>query len=226
MNIHDMLEDDAYDSDYNEAHYGSKNDIKKTFERIINLKPSESDNYHRVQRVLECVEDLNIEVSSKNVRFLDIGSGLGVFPYSLKQRNLDVTSIDPDAKACAHLENDLQIKTIHGDFEKAKIEDSFDVVTLNKVLEHIKNPLPFLRKLVSILSKTGFAYIELPDGEAAAMESYERSEFTLYHYHIFSFNSFIKLCQSVNLHAVSCCRIKDPSGKYTLWGTFRHSPLQ
>ena len=59
MNIHDMLEDDAYDSDYNEAHYGSKNDIKKTFERIINLKPSESDNYHRVQRVLECVEDLN-----------------------------------------------------------------------------------------------------------------------------------------------------------------------
>ena len=30
--------------------------ILKIFERIINLKPSESDNYHRVQRALECVE--------------------------------------------------------------------------------------------------------------------------------------------------------------------------
>ena len=52
----------------------------------------------------------------------------------------------------------------------------FNIITLNKVLEHVKNPIEILKNTHFWLLEKGFVYIELPDGEAAICDGPEREE--------------------------------------------------
>ena len=71
-----------------------------------------------------CIEGMNqlLESFKDEVKddaiFLDIGSGLGVFPYEINKLGWDCTAIDPDKTACHHIQKKLGIKT-REDWEKA-----------------------------------------------------------------------------------------------------------
>ena len=69
-----------YYEKYSQNAYGNQKKIKSTFDKIINLPISKSDNKNRVKR---CVKFLN-----KNDKIFDIGCGLSVFLYELKKRVL------------------------------------------------------------------------------------------------------------------------------------------
>jgi hypothetical protein len=93
----------------------------------------------------------------------------------------------------------------------------FDVITFNKVLEHVADPIALLALAKPHVAPHGFVYVELPDGEGAARgEGFGREEFFVEHFHVFSLASIDRLAVHAGFNAQVIERLREPSGKYTL----------
>ncbi len=203
-----------YSEEYMENTYGER--ILKTFNKIINLPKGKSDNEKRIKRIEKFVKK---NIKKKKINLLDIGSGLGIFPYSVKKIGWNCLALDPDRRAAKHINKNLGIKTLNKDFLKInKIENNnFDVITLNKVLEHVEKPIAMLSKVNQFLSKKSIVYIEVPDGSEASKFGKEREEFTIDHIHVFSLKSLSLMAKKAQFKVLKIKKIKEPSTKYTLF---------
>lgn len=201
-----------YDGNYMDATYENK--IYENFKKIIKLPKKNSDNYYRVKRIMNFSNNFFI---NKKINLLDIGSGLGVFPYEVKKLGWKCTSIEPDKKASIHLKKNLKIDAVHADYLKLKFRKKFNVITLNKVLEHVRNPILMLSKIKkNLIKNNNFFYIEVPDATEASKEGKYREEFTIDHLHVFSMQSLMLLIKKSKFQNFKIQRIRENSGKFTL----------
>lgn len=212
VSVHDMDMSNLYSEDYVSSTYGNGG-IEKTFQRIINLDPSRSDNVGRVQRINEFIFSQDRQPGT----LLDVGSGLCVFPHRMKQTGWTCTALDPDERAVEHARTTVGVTGVCADFKEAHDLGRFDLVTLNKVLEHIEEPVGMLAKARNYLKSQGLVYIELPDGERAAEHGQGREEFFIDHHYIFSASSLCLLAQKAGFMVELVERIHEPSSKYTLY---------
>jgi SAM-dependent methyltransferase len=203
--------DTLYSTDYVDATYGNR--LAEAYGRIMSLPPERSDNYHRVERVIDFFKR-NRGRSSGTL--LDIGSGLGVFGAAMRARGWNVTALDPDERAVRHAREVVGVNGIHGDFMSARTTERFDLVTMNKVLEHVRDPVAFLARAQDWLAPDGLGYVEVPDGEAALRDSPEREEFFVEHRCAFSAISTVQLIWQSGYLLLRLDRIREPSSKYTL----------
>ena len=217
LNMHDYDLDFLYKKIYNQKTY--ENNLTEHFDAIMSLPFSKSDNKQRVERI----NNYFIQKSKliKHISVLDIGSGLCVFLAELKKYYADVTCIDPSHKAIKHAKDYVGISnTIHGNFDDVAIDKKYDLITFNKVLEHVKNPVELLIKAKSLLNQNGCIYIELPDGDCAAKNGgfVDREEFYIEHYTIFTLLSFKYLVKKTGLNIEKVESIHESSDKYTIYG--------
>jgi hypothetical protein len=205
-----------YAGDYASATYGDR--MGTVFDRIVGLPPENSDNTGRRNRLLKFAH--HWLGASPEITLLDVGSGLGVFPYAMRLAGWSCTALDPDPLACEHIAAKAEVATIAADFLEVDplALGSFDVVTLNKVIEHVEEPCEMLRKASLATSSRGFVYVEVPDGEMAAAKGPEREEFFIEHHHVFSAASLGLALERSGLRPISIERLREPSGKYTLAG--------
>ena len=214
MSVHEMDIEKIYTDDYVAATYKDEEGILKTFNKIINLPPEKSDNVARAKNIVAFCNNYFQNNTPKEI--LDVGSGLGVFPYEIKKYNWDCVALDPDQQAAKHIRNVVGIETICDDFFKLNLDKKFDVVTFNKVLEHVNDPIAMLQKSKDYLKPNGIVYIELPDGEIAMKDGKEREEFCIEHIHVFSFTSLSMLIDLAGFETIYMERLQEPSTKYTL----------
>ena len=217
FNAHQYNFDELYSADYCDRVYQDR--IKETFLKIISLPGEKSDNHHRVQRVQSLVESV-FHTGNPEISVLDIGSGLCVFLYRLKQiTGWDGTALDPDPRQAQHARDVCGIKAINETLFNYHPDRHFHLITLNKVLEHFKNPLEVLKKIKSYFTKDkpGYLYLEVPDGEMAVLDSADREEFFVEHYHAFSYQSLQIVLKESGWHILTQSRLKEPSEKYTLY---------
>jgi len=207
-----------YTGDYVNSNYQDMDGLHRTFERIISLDAAKSDNKNRVRRILEFGGPYFAGRERGNLvpSLLDIGSGLGVFPYEIKKAGWDCTALDPDPHAIEHIREYVGTKTLLGDLMSLGGLGKYDVITFNKVFEHVEDPVEMLRKAKEILHEKGFVYCEVPDGEMASQEGKEREEFFIDHIHVFSFTSLSLLIQKAGFAPVVIERLREPSTKFTL----------
>jgi SAM-dependent methyltransferase len=196
--------DDLYSGAYMDATYAG-DALRRTYERIMALPPERSDNVERVRRV--------VAAAGTHGRALDVGAGLGVFPARLRAAGWDVTALDPDSRAVEHLRAVVGVKAVHGDFMTARLAGPFDLVTFNKVLEHVEDPVAMLGRAAAL---DALVYLELPDAEGAGADGPDREEFFIEHLHVFSMASLCLLAQRAGFRVRSAERLREPSGKYTL----------
>ena len=213
LSVHDMDMTSLYEDDYVSTNYGDSG-ILEAFNRINALDPDKSDNIGRVKCV--CAYAKEHFADNRHHSVLDIGSGLCVFLYQMKGFGWDCTALDPDPRAVKHAKGVVQVKAFCGDFLKINDFGMYDVITFNRVLEHVKNPVDLLNKSRQFLNSNGFVYVELPDGETASFDGKEREEFAIDHIHVFSEKSFKKLIQLAGFILKKIERKKEPSTKYTL----------
>ncbi len=219
ISLTDLDLSNLYQENYVSSTYGEKG-IKETFERIISLPPEQSDNIGRVQ----CIVDFATQYFPASTffenftpRILDVGSGLGVFPYQIARHGWNVTALDPDPRFVAHITDAIGVKAVCGDFlELEENLGEFDIITFNKVLEHVENPVEMLSISRQYLRKRGSVYIELPDAEMAMLEGKDREEFFIEHFHIFSMASISLLATRSGFTPIAIERLQEPSTKYTL----------
>jgi SAM-dependent methyltransferase len=212
---HEMDISSLYDGTYVDATYGDG--MRRTYERIMALPAERSDNLGRVAAVRGFAER-RFGATRPAPRLLDVGAGLAVFPARMKEAGWRCTALDPDPRASAHAREVVGVAAVTGDFHRlaGQIEE-FDVVSFNKVLEHVEDPVAMLAASRNLVAQGGFVYVELPD-VAAAIDGPGREEFFIEHHHVFSAASFALLATRAGFHLLALESLREPSGKYTLRG--------
>jgi SAM-dependent methyltransferase len=213
--------DELYAGAYVDATYSAEG-VGATFDRIMALAPERSDNAGRVARVAD-------RLAAPDARILDVGSGLGVFPAALKRQGFHgVVALDPDERAVEHTRSHAGVDAVLGDF-MASGElglGCFALVTLNKVLEHVADPVAMLARVHDHLEPGGSVYVELPDGEAAARDpdGQGREEFFIEHLWVFGPASLAILARRAGFDLERLERLREPSGKYTVYAFLTAAP--
>ena len=213
---HQMDLNNLYSGDYNSSTYVDDKGMRRTFDRIIQLAPSKSDNIARCGRIGAFLHKHHPDRQPASFTLLDVGSGLGVFPYVMAKRGYVVTALDPDPRAVEHIRTQVNVPSLCGNFFKVTPPECYDLITFNKVLEHVEYPVEMLRRSADFLKEGGVAYVELPDGEMAQYEGADREEFFIDHLHVFSFASIALLALRAGFAPIEVERLREPSTKFTL----------
>ena len=100
-----------------------------------------------------------------NVRVLDIGCGFGESLGYHGTRGCDAHGVEADANILRVAQrHGLQVR--HGLFDPAHYEPaSFDVVTLDQVIEHIADPVRVLRGIRQVLKPGGLLVLSTPNAD-------------------------------------------------------------
>ncbi|OAN52764.1 hypothetical protein A6A04_15820 [Paramagnetospirillum marisnigri] len=204
---------------YRQVGYG---DLAQRFDTIMGLPPERSDNRLRVARVDAQARRLMAAAPGESPSLLDVGSGLAVFPAAMREAGWRVTALDPDAANAEHARARARVEAMVGDFFTAELGGRYDLVSLNRVLEHVVPMRQMLERARALLSARGVLYVEVPDGEAALADGGPGcEEFFVDHYGAFSMASLALLALAAGLRVEVMERCRDPSGKYTLYAFCR-----
>ena len=215
ISIHDMDTGSLYTGDYVSSTYADDDGVRRSFERVMALEPGQSDNVGRIRRVL-AFAGRELECAEGPPTVLDVGSGLCVFLHGMKAAGWDCTALDPDARSARHAREVVGVRAVCGDFMDGHDFGRFDLVTFNKVLEHVPDPVAMLTAAADHLKPGGFVYLEVPDGEGAIRDGWGREEFFIDHPHIFSAASVALMAQQAGFSICETERLREPSDKYTL----------
>tara|TARA_X000000950_G_scaffold288388_1_gene404899 strand:- start:43832 stop:44635 length:804 start_codon:yes stop_codon:yes gene_type:complete len=209
MSIMNFDHQKFYEGEYSNSTYGKE--INNIFTKIINLPKSKSDNEKRFQFLKRNSDSFFGKNYKPNL--LDVGSGLGIFPWRVKKEGWKIAALDPDKRNVEHIKKRLKLQCYNMDFLNLDIDEEYEIITFNKVLEHILHPQIMLEKAKKI--SKGFIYIEVPSVEAAKSH-FEREEFFIEHLHVFSEESIKILIKNSGLNNLETKFEIEPSGKYTL----------
>lgn len=97
-------------------------------------------------------------------RCLDIGAGGGEWLHLLASRGHEVRGVEPNRGYGGFAREAYGLEVFSGMFQEADFErESFDVLTLFQVLEHLADPVEDLRTMSAYLKPGGIFLIEVPD---------------------------------------------------------------
>ncbi|MEI6047372.1 MAG: methyltransferase domain-containing protein [Bacteroidota bacterium] len=143
---------------YNRYWRYAKN-IKKISQPLDYLARND-DDYWSVKKALEMfVKD------KTSTKILEIGSGLGYLTYSLIKADYKVIGLDVSQTAVTLAANTFGDHFICKDlFEYAESHpESYDIVILTEVIEHVNKPLDFIDSIIRLLKPGGRAIITTPN---------------------------------------------------------------
>ena len=169
--------------------------IEDEFKRIMGLPRSE--NKDRVHWLKD-----NLEMDS----LLDIGSGLGVFPYSLKHDFGSITCIEPCVEAAMFIRDSLGISCFIGMYAPETIDYPETTVTsLVHVLEHMPDPMKTLENI-----KSPNLFIEVPDAVEFETLPKDHDEFNSTHLWFFNVSTLDRLCRDAGWQPYKIERVHYP----------------
>ena len=119
----------------------------------------------------------NLEIVSharinRNAKVLDVGCGIGHLLYSMKQAGMkNLLGVDPFIEKDLQYENGLTILKKEID----DVENGWDLIMLNHVLEHIEHQHQMLASIFSKLTPGGCCLIRIPTVSSHAWEIYKEN---------------------------------------------------
>ncbi len=126
--------------------------IEEAFNRINHIANSENEKRYIWFAMHSTHKD--------TCKILDVGSGIGVFPYALKVADYDVQCVEENEISVDFIFEKLGLACYRG-IEHAN--GLFDALSLIHVLEHIENPIKFLKIAKAKIKSGGYIFIEVPD---------------------------------------------------------------
>jgi SAM-dependent methyltransferase len=95
----------------------------------------------------------------------DIGAGHGGIPRALSALGVNLSRyafVEPDERAAADISAQRLPFAVERSAALKELRGPFDLLFLNHVLEHVAEPLVFLRQAAALLAPDGIIYVETP----------------------------------------------------------------
>lgn len=149
-------------------------------------------------------------------KLLDIGAATGFFVRLARDFGFDAEGIEI-SKWAAEEGKKKGLKIQHGTIDTMQfLENSFDVITLFDVLEHISDPDCFLEKIFFILKQDGVLIINTPDAKTVwARILGKRWQALVPPEHLFLYNKN-NIQKLLNKHNFKIIKIKTIGKSFTL----------
>jgi len=210
------------ETSYYEIDLGNESNLRKKYDYVMSLPDNESDNAGRVARILSFLKnhfhDLN------NIDICDVGCGLGIFPSKLMDvvkttatKEINITGIEPDPISFSFVKSLDKFPVLKGYFPDAVHDQIFDLITFNKVLEHIPDPLQMVEAASEHLKRNGLVYIEVPCITNTWKKPPTNGSLGVLHYNLYSIKSLRYLIEKTDLTVLMAERIVEPSGKLAVY---------
>ncbi len=111
---------------------------------------------------------------------LDIGCGTGLFLHLAHEAGLRVRGIELSESAVAYARANYGLDVHHGTLENADLpEESFDIITMWHVLEHLPSPVEALRRVARLLRPGGLLLLGVPNIGSIEARIFGRRWFSL-----------------------------------------------
>jgi SAM-dependent methyltransferase len=138
-----------------------RDEYRKTYKKIVVPKPKHI--YRAGSVALDRMRHAGEEIRS-GLRTLDIGAGGGEWVYLMKRLGCDSYGVEPNQGYGTFARDSYDVDVFLGMYQDSVFErESFDVLTLFQVLEHLAEPVKDLRQMAEYLKPGGRFLIEVPD---------------------------------------------------------------
>jgi ubiquinone/menaquinone biosynthesis C-methylase UbiE len=112
-------------------------------------------------------------LNASDIRYLDVGSGIGDYVIAARKLGIEAYGIEPDQIGVGSMETSLSIARDRADDpgwfyegvgESLPFDDSsFDLITMNQVLEHVQNVRQVLMEALRVLKSGGILLFNSPN---------------------------------------------------------------
>ena len=133
-----------------------------------------------------------------DARLLDIGCGTGGFMKFARDKGLTVFGFDASCAQVEYAQRDfpnVRQATSPAEYLEhiGRLDLQFDFIVLWDVLEHIRNPLRFLKGIQPMMRPGGFLFVSVPNGHAMLLKhhicSFVRKPFSFHPWeHVFYYS--------------------------------------
>lgn len=129
-------------------------------ERISKYLQDKRSRLRKNRRKLKLLE----KIQGGKGRILDIGCGLGLFVKNASDVGWIAYGVDFDRDLVEYGKKTFNINLHCGMLEKAKFpSEYFNVITMFNLLDHIREPVVFLKEVGRILKRGGIIYLNVHD---------------------------------------------------------------
>ncbi len=112
-------------------------------------------------------------------RVLEIGCSAGHFLYAIRDKVKECIGIEFNKSDARFVNEELKIKVYDRPIEETNLKkNSFDIIYANQVLEHIEDPINFLRKVSRYLKSTGKIVVQVPNIQDPLLSLYHSKEYS------------------------------------------------
>jgi 2-polyprenyl-3-methyl-5-hydroxy-6-metoxy-1,4-benzoquinol methylase len=164
--------------------------------RIKDHKKKSIDDTNRRWKLVQ-------KITPKNGKILEIGSGHGFFVEMMHKNDFDITGIEisKEKRTMSKKVTKAKILDIDINFQMPNL-GNLDVVVMFHVLEHIADPIIFLKKIRKLLKPNGKIVIEVPNCDDFQLElnkAYREFYWQRAHIHYFTPKILKKICTLAGL---------------------------
>ncbi|MBF0539447.1 MAG: class I SAM-dependent methyltransferase, partial [Nitrospirae bacterium] len=136
-------------------------------------------------------------------KLLDVGCGRGLFLSVMKEDGWSVAGVEFDSATACNVSDAYNIECRWGEPERWGLADaSFDVITINHVLEHVRNPIELINTCGRLLKDGGCLIVAVPNFSSLQARVGRGCWFHLdtpYHLYHFSEDGLMRLLREASL---------------------------
>jgi 2-polyprenyl-3-methyl-5-hydroxy-6-metoxy-1,4-benzoquinol methylase len=187
--------DEIYPANYYSFHVDSERSIAQRIKRYLDERTFAA---------------LTRDIKGEDLGALDVGGGSGWLLNDLKRADprvnrTAVVDIDPRAESIARANGHAYHLTT---FEKFETDDSFDIILMLNLIEHVTDPLAVLRKARQLLRPGGRIWIKTPNFDALDARIFRNRSWGGYHtprhFVLFTKDSLVRHCEAEGFKVAHC----------------------
>jgi len=172
------------------------------FNKIISFPTEKSENWQKISWLKKVISD-----SGRKDIFeaLDIGCGGGTLLYTAREELSlkSVSGVELNKVYADLARRRLDANILNENYVSGLFKKQFDLLINTKVLEHVADPLPFLKEMYDDLANEGLLFIEVPDVSDMYSLPPTHERFWIPHIFFFSGNTLSALLRKVGFQIVA-----------------------